>query len=65
VERWREAHDRAVEAGEEGYVDPSTGFFVFTELGLLARGRCCGSGCRHCPYDGGAGDAVTSSPARR
>ena len=36
-----------------------------TELGLLARGRCCGSGCRHCPYDGGAGDAGTSSPARR
>jgi len=32
------------------YTDPITGFQVFTEAGLTARGRCCGSGCRHCPY---------------
>jgi hypothetical protein len=44
------AHDRAVAAGEPGYVDPDTGFFVFTAAELLARGECCGSGCRHCPY---------------
>ena len=45
-----EAHDRAVAAGEPGYVDPRTGYFVFTAAELLARGECCGSGCRHCPY---------------
>ena len=26
------------------------GNFVFTERYHLRRGRCCGSGCRHCPY---------------
>ena len=46
------AHDRAVAAGEAGYVDPVTGYFVFTAAELLARGECCGSGCRHCPYIG-------------
>ncbi|MDQ1432223.1 MAG: hypothetical protein QOF40_2825 [Actinomycetota bacterium] len=46
----REAHDRAVAAGEPGYLDPETGFFVFTDAELTARGECCGSGCRHCPY---------------
>jgi hypothetical protein len=44
------AHDRAVAAGEPGYLDPDTGFFVFTSAALAARGECCGSGCRHCPY---------------
>ena len=24
---------------------------VFTALFHLERGQCCGSGCRHCPYD--------------
>ena len=24
---------------------------IFTELFHLERGSCCGSGCRHCPYD--------------
>ncbi len=27
------------------------GLFVLTEWFHLKRGRCCGSGCRHCPYD--------------
>ena len=44
------AHDAAVAAGEPGYLDPTTGFFVFTEASLLANGTCCESGCRHCPY---------------
>ena len=47
---WREVHLRAVERGESFYIDPETGFQVFTELGLRRRGHCCGSGCRHCPY---------------
>jgi hypothetical protein len=46
----RAAHDAAVADGQEGYVDPDSGFFVFTADYLGGRGRCCGSGCRHCPY---------------
>ncbi len=26
-------------------------FTVFTEMFHLKRGHCCGSGCRHCPYE--------------
>ena len=44
------AHDAAVAADEPGYLDPRTGYFVFTEATLLANGTCCESGCRHCPY---------------
>jgi hypothetical protein len=48
----RAAHDRAVRDDEDGYVDPETGLFVFTAPYLEARGTCCDSGCRHCPYRG-------------
>ena len=27
------------------------GLMVLTAEYLLRRGRCCDSGCRHCPYD--------------
>lgn len=47
---WRQVHDEAVARGARAYRDPATGYQVFTELGLLERGRCCGAGCRHCPY---------------
>ncbi|TNE59284.1 MAG: hypothetical protein EP344_08915 [Bacteroidetes bacterium] len=26
------------------------GYMVFTAHFLFKRGKCCGSGCRHCPY---------------
>ena len=44
------AHAAALEAGEPGYRDPSTGLFVFTAGYLADRGSCCDTGCRHCPY---------------
>lgn len=44
------AHRAAVDAGEPGYLDPVTGLFVLTAVELAARGSCCDSGCRHCPY---------------
>lgn len=47
---WADLHRRTVAAGGERYVDPTTGYVVFTELYHLRRSRCCGSGCRHCPY---------------
>jgi hypothetical protein len=57
-ERWPEdrrdevlaRHRAAVDAGDPGYADPATGLFVFTAAYHRARGACCGSGCRHCPY---------------
>jgi Family of unknown function (DUF5522) len=44
------AHETAVRAGEPTYRDPSTGLAVMTATALAARGECCNSGCRHCPY---------------
>jgi hypothetical protein len=44
------AHSAAMAAGEQGYADPETGLFVLCATTLLARGSCCESGCRHCPY---------------
>jgi hypothetical protein len=48
------AHEAALEAGRDTYVDPLTGFQVFTAAALWARGRCCETGCRHCPYGAAA-----------
>lgn len=43
-------HARALEAGEAGYTDPTSGLFVLTAGYLRDRGYCCDRGCRHCPY---------------
>jgi hypothetical protein len=43
-------HAKAMADGEDGYLDPTTGFVVFTADFLERRGFCCGNGCRHCPY---------------
>ncbi len=45
-----DAHDAALRAGADSYVDPATGLTVLTAGFLAARGYCCESGCRHCPY---------------
>lgn len=47
------AHERAVAAGQPGYLDPATGLFVTTAAEHLRRGWCCERGCRHCPWVGG------------
>jgi hypothetical protein len=31
------------------YIDPATGYSVFTQA-YLKRRPCCGNGCRHCPW---------------
>lgn len=46
----QQRHDDAVAAGQDGYLDPQSGLFVFTAAFLSARGYCCESDCRHCPY---------------
>jgi hypothetical protein len=52
---------RQLVEGEDFYFE--RGYIVFTAKYLLDRGYCCGSGCRHCPYN----DALTpaSSPDSR
>ena len=49
-ERARRAHADAVRRGQDGYIDPDTGYFVLTATALTRRGGCCGMGCRHGPY---------------
>ena len=44
------AHNAALASGQAGYPDPVSGLFVFTAATLAAKGKCCRSGCRHCPY---------------
>lgn len=36
-------------APEDYYLE--NGLVVFTAAYHLKRGTCCGSGCRHCPYE--------------
>jgi len=45
-------------------------YMVFTAAYHLRRGYCCGSGCRHCPYElagdaskGNAGPSTSSAAA--
>jgi hypothetical protein len=40
--------ERPLVEGEDFYREGGT--IVFTALYHLRRGRCCESGCRHCPY---------------
>lgn len=47
---WQAAHDEADVLHQDTYVDPQTGYSVFTRGAHLRRGHCCHSGCRHCPY---------------
>ena len=35
----------------EDYYLNEKGLITFTAKYLLDRGYCCGSGCRHCPYN--------------
>lgn len=46
-----ELHATAMRNNSKTYTDPVTGFTVFTEIVHLARGKCCGNRCRHCPYE--------------
>ena len=45
-----EIHTIALQSKSKTYIDPKTGFTVFTEFAHLKRGKCCGNVCRHCPY---------------
>ncbi len=45
----RTVPDSPPPAPEDFYLE--NGLVVFTAAYLLKRGSCCGSGCRHCPWD--------------
>ena len=45
-----DAHAGALRRGSMTYIDPPSGLSVLTAGYLEARGTCCDSGCRHCPY---------------
>lgn len=51
MESFSKRHEEACSHGELQYEDPETGYFVFTEVAHKKRGKCCGSGCRHCPFN--------------
>ncbi|MEL6340997.1 MAG: DUF5522 domain-containing protein [Myxococcota bacterium] len=57
-------HLAAVRAGEKRYIDPATGYSVFTAFGHEERGYCCGSGCRHCPFghERVSGESIPNDP---
>ena len=44
-------HLAATANGKPYYKDPATGYRVWTRAAHLKRGKCCGSLCRHCPFD--------------
>jgi hypothetical protein len=47
----QQLHEEACRRGSDTYLDPDTGYTVMTTVFHKRRGWCCGSGCRHCPYD--------------
>ena len=44
-------HDKAVANNEPMYLDPDSKLYVLTSEYLKARGACCKSACRHCPWE--------------
>ena len=42
-------HQQALLQHSDTYVDPLSGYKVFTSTALRKR-KCCGNACRHCPY---------------
>ena len=48
-EKDKDLQPRKLQEGIDFYYE--NGFMVFTEKYHLDRGTCCGSNCRHCPYD--------------
>ena len=47
-QRQQPSHNGAM---SEDYYINAQGLMVFTAAYHLKRGYCCGSGCKHCPYD--------------
>eukprot|EP00957_Ditylum_brightwellii_P140693 10717183-Ditylum_brightwellii.AAC.1 len=46
---YKAIHRHAVANNKDTYIDPASGYSVFTST-YLDRKPCCGNGCRHCPH---------------
>jgi len=51
LERQRRQKTAPLEIQKGDYYMNDEGLMVFTAQYHLRRGYCCGSGCKHCPYD--------------
>ena len=49
VERIVALHQQTTLDHRDTYIDPLSGYKVFTATALSQR-KCCGNACRHCPY---------------
>ncbi|CAH8430435.1 unnamed protein product [Schistosoma guineensis] len=47
---WTDVYKKAIALGDKYYIDPKTGYTVFTEIEHLTRGYCCHSKCRHSSF---------------
>ena len=50
INNYQPMNNQPLVRGRDYYIE--NGYYVFTAYYLEARGYCCGSGCRHCPYKG-------------
>mmetsp|Transcript_7763 Transcript_7763/g.13777 ORF Transcript_7763/g.13777 Transcript_7763/m.13777 type:complete len:148 (-) Transcript_7763:253-696(-) len=55
---WGVMHRLATQQGRDQYIDPATGFSVFTAT-CLKQKACCGYSCRHCPHGAGPKGQLT------
>jgi len=60
--------EREPPSAEPRKLEPEDYYFegslmVFTATYHLKRGRCCGSGCRHCPYGERSEEQRDSEPS--
>ena len=46
---YKALHRHAVANNRDTYIDPASGYSVFSQV-YLKRKPCCGNACRHCPY---------------
>jgi len=46
---YKAIHRHAVSKNRDTYIDPVSGYSVFSSV-YLKRRPCCGNGCRHCPH---------------
>ncbi len=51
VEKVKQQRATAIQPLTQEDFYTENGRYVFTEAYHLKRGICCGSGCRHCPYE--------------
>ena len=49
-EETKKLHEEAIKNNKNFYIEPGTGFMIWTKDFLLKREFCCENDCKHCPY---------------